>query len=225
MSDNYTCKHFTTKWKDSIGQNVKGNAGENQLYEALKLIAKIKGGQAVPLGEPDTEADLIARKNNYPDCYLIIKDFESLWEARNICYDRYANPKDPAQLFWRTDLERRGRWMGVKEITEGKLWHETRYPIRRSPEARSDSPYEYVSIKGKPSCFYVSTVYSYTQDAQFELHRFFGDNMVFTDHPILSPEMVQDAEDETCRDETNGNLLALLMDKIDRALLKRSEKS
>jgi hypothetical protein len=224
LSDNYACKHFTTKWKDSIGQNVKGNAGENQLYEALKLIAKIKGGQAVPLGEPDNESEIIARKNNYPDCYLRIGEFESLYEARNICYDRNANPKDPTQLFWRTDLERRGRWMGVKEITEGKLWNEQQYPIRRSPNARSDAPYQYVLIKGKPAKFYVSTIPSYTPAASIELQRFFGDNMVFTEHPILSPEMVQDAEDEGCRDETNGDLLVLLMDKIDRALQKRSEK-
>jgi hypothetical protein len=181
----------------------------------LRIVAKMRN-QAAPvlIGEPD-DPEMIARKDSFPDCY----GFNSLWEARNLCFDRNANPKDPAQLFFRVPLERHGRMMGVKDVTDGKKWDEPRYPIRGSRrhtvvDGNDVYDYSYVMIKQNARRFYVSTVYSYTQDAQFELHRFFGDNLVFVDHPLLSHEMCIDDEDRACKQEAFGNLLLLLSEKL-----------
>jgi hypothetical protein len=71
-SNNYSCKHFTTKWKDGIDPQTKGLAGELQRFEALKIVAKMRN-QAAPvlLGEPD-DPEMIDRKDNYPDVTTIV---------------------------------------------------------------------------------------------------------------------------------------------------------
>jgi hypothetical protein len=230
--DPYACRHFTTAWKGSLNDAKKGLAGENFLYEALQTVARIEN-EARPgsvilaqLGEP-SQAEILGRTNDYPDCWLKIGDFESLWEARNTCYDRFANPKDPKQEFFRTPLSRIGRIAGVKDITKGKLWDADRYPVRGTqrqvwnPAIRKPvTDYErwvYPTIKQKVRRFYVSTIggrICYHQDAIDELDRFFGGNQIYTNHPMLTDNLCRDAEDRACAKETFGHLVILINEKV-----------
>lgn len=230
-TNSYSCKHFTSDWKKSINQNAKGLAGELVLFDRLKAIALVKKYPApVLLGEPDIETELLARKDSFPDCLLTIDDYAFLFEARNLCFDIYTKPARDLYLgmFFRIPLEHRGRSMGARDVTTAKEWNAPRYPIRGTKKQVWDSDlgrpvwqyarYTDIIKENDRTKVYISTLPSYNPPAWQELVRFFGKNMVFTEHPMLTPDLWVDSEDETCAEETEDNLLVSLVDLIDRNL-------
>ena len=216
--DLYSCRHFDGQWTKSIDKNAKGHAGENGLYEALRLVARQKHYQQVEqLGEPDpvddpSEAHQIGEISDFPDCYLRVDDTEYLFESKNIFF-YFGNWGGRVQL----NNQQRGSpfymepasW--VKSRIESKKWNEPRYPVRGSGKVvwkngRSVREYTHWIVlhnTQKVRKVYVSTCPSYNgQKAWNELFTCFGDRMVFTHHPILNTSMCSDDVDSTCKDQT-----------------------
>ena len=226
----HICKHFTKEWVDRYDKNVKGLAGETELYRTLCRIAEIKVYPApVLLGEADpvVETELIARTSDYPDCYQCIDGKPFLWEMKNLCYHSQPNGwGENHQPFWQQNPE----W--VKRYVLNKAWAALRYPVRGSG-ANQRNP-----VTGEQECGYVrwitipdnnmqnltfcyaSTVCSFTQLAEMEMDAFFRRNQAYADHALLNPEMIKNDGDaacaETARDELFGQVLTIITDNLPR---------
>jgi len=241
----YRCRHFSKAYSDQFDKNYKGTVGENFLYDALKALANEERiSPPELLGEPTPvyDPEIIARTNDYPDCYLKIDDKEFLFECKNLFYYPIDHPREPPNPFF----VQQENW--VRELaTWGKRWFEPEYPIRgTSRKIRKGDHTEWVyerrvricshepihstiritSIRnGTCPCpdiqsvgrVYVATVPTYNGWARSELEGFFGENLVFTQHAMLSPEMEETPEDHECRLTT----FAYLKDEL-RFLMERN---
>ncbi len=230
--DLYNCRHFTEAWTQrEVGKdkNSKGLAGELGLYYALKLVAKWKNYRPPTLlGEPSPAPDpqVIARTNDYPDCYMKVDAHEFLFEAKNIFY--YHGNWKKGTLFY----VQQENW--IRSLaTQGKKWYEKQYPVRGTQQqvrhgTRREWEYqEYITITNIQNVtkVYVSTVPSLNDWAWGELEGFFGQNLIWTHHPILETEdpgltakFVQTPGDRECSLTTLAWLTAELSFLIDRNL-------
>jgi len=229
--DLYTCRHFNKEWTKSIDKNAKGLAGENGLYEALRLVARQKKYQQVEqLGEPDlvddpSEAHQIGEISDFPDCYLRVDDTEYLFESKNIFF-YFGNWGGRVQLNNRqrgSPFYMEPAWW-VKSRIASKKWNEPRYPVRGSGKVvwkNGKSVKEYTQWMvlhntQKVRKVYVSTCPSYNgQKAWNELFTLFGGRMVFTHHPILSSSLCSDEIDARCRETTFQGLAVELSELIE----------
>jgi len=224
-SAEYRCRHFTKEWTTLYDKAAKGLAGENSVYRALDVLSREYhlGGSPTLLGEPDEVPEppkIIARKSDFPDVYYRVDDAEFLFEAKNIFY-YHAKWGEFGQVFYRQPPAWVKKW-----ATEGKKWHEEHYPVRGTLKViregkktrREYGQYITISNMQKVTPVYIATVHSYTPDAEGELNRFFGENQVFTNHAMLTEELVTTREDGLCSQNALGNLMSPLIEIIEKSL-------
>jgi hypothetical protein len=214
----YNCKHFTKAWSNSFGpdgKNVKGEAGERMTYEVLREIARDNHlTQLELLGESDpVDTAILARKSKFPDCWIRIDDLDWLFEVRNVCY---YHADWSGKLGWNhTFYLQDSAW--VAGVTKGKDWWEERYPIRNTRRMRwntvtkqREAVWDWTPMlsmnTNKRKKTYVSTVASFNDKARTKLDDFYGKREIFTEHPIMTPELAETDEDKLCFAETHYRL-------------------
>jgi len=223
------------------GNNDKGLAGEVALYQAFHHLAReFRTSQdPVLLGEPSPEIDdpiQIAEPqrpdpNNLPDVYWHVDDTEILAESKNIFYTWLPKPPSPRQRFYEMKYDqpsevREGKRPPVvtAESIMEKQWKLSEYPIRGTSHpvrenGRLVRRYAMIPIMNTQSVtkLLVTSIPSIQDYAWKRLDSFFGGNIVFTQHPVITP-FVRDRADQTCQDNTWATLVIRLKETIQPVL-------